>query len=40
LLKTLEIKKAQYGEHHVEYAITLHFLANILGYLGDHEAAK
>jgi tetratricopeptide (TPR) repeat protein len=36
----LEIKKTHYGENHVEYASTLHDLANILGDLGDHETAK
>jgi hypothetical protein len=36
----LEIFKKHYGEDHVEYAITLGSLANILSDLGDYETAK
>jgi hypothetical protein len=36
----LEIEKKHYGEDHVEYAKTLHSLANRLSDLGDYETAK
>jgi hypothetical protein len=36
----MEIKKNHYGEDHVEYAKTLHKLANRLSDLGDYETAK
>jgi hypothetical protein len=39
-LKALEINKRNYGEDHVEYAITLENLSIVLKNLGDYEEAK
>jgi hypothetical protein len=39
-LKALEINKRSYGENHVEYAINLGSLSDVMQKLGDYEGAK
>jgi tetratricopeptide (TPR) repeat protein len=39
-LKVLKIKKKIFGEDHVEYAMTLQNLSNVLSDLSDYEGAK
>jgi hypothetical protein len=39
-LKALEINKGSYGENHVEYAMNLENISNVLKNLGDYERAK